>query len=515
YSGWILKQVKDPEIRNSSANFFDVNTNLTYRINNSNRLNYSYYRSGDKFNLLSNNEFNWENELQSLKWNGNLTKKLFSSITLSQSKYDYGAVEKNFLETFDYQSSLVDQNANLDLNYLLKDNNTISLGIGLKKIQISPGKLLNINQDEQILPVELEKEQGQEMAMYIQDELALGEKIGLSYGVRMNIFRYLGPKTVFNYTPFQPRTETYIESQTTFGKNDLIKSYHGFEPRFSLRYTLDEHSSLKAGYNRLIQNIALISNTVSIAPTDVWKLADTHLQPSTSDQYSLGYFRNFLDNTYEFSIEAYFKQINNLIDYKDGANLLLNQTIETELLSGEGLAYGIEVLLKKQIGTLSGWMSYTYSRSLRRVIGIFEDETINDGDWFPSFFDKPHDLTAVLQYRVSPRFKISSVFTYSTGRPISYPVAKFFYQNQDVAFYESRNGFRVPDYQRLDFSMTWSFKTEKKILAGDWILSIYNLTARRNAFSVFFDQEPFSPPQAYKLATLGIAFPSLNYKISL
>lgn len=515
YANWILKSMKNPDIRNSSAGFYDASAALNFEISPKNSLSYFIYQSGDRFSLLGENEFSWQNQIQNLTWSSALSEKFFLQLAFSKSLYDFAVEERKLLDSFRYGSDISDLQGKLELNFSLSAANNIALGVTGKILKITPGYIEGLEEESGVDPMELESEHGRETAFFLQHELELNKKLGLSYGARLNIFSYLGPKTVYEYEAFLPRSPVNIIGQKTYRDQESITQYRGIEPRFSLRYSINENTSVKIGYNRMIQNIGLISNTTSIAPTDIWKLADSHIEPTRASQYSIGLFKNLFENNFEVSLEAYYKSMENIIEYKDGANLFLNANIETELLSGEGRAYGAELYVKKNQGKMTGWVSYTYSRSLRRVIGFYPEETINNGEWYASNFDKPHDLTAVAEYKKSQHLRFSSIFTYSTGQPVSYPVAKFTYQGQTLAYYQARNEFRIPDYHRLDLSMTFSFPSNVKWLKGDWTLSVYNVYGRKNAFSVFFDDVPGESPQAYRLATLGIPFPSLSYKVKL
>ena len=515
YSNWILGTIEDPDIRNSSANFFDGNAIVHYRINNDHNLVYSFYQSGDRFQLLERNEFQWYNQLHSLEWTSAFSEKLLLKFSAGQSTYDFRVRDFAQFDNFRYDSDISDRLARVEFNISFSATNVLSLGGSAKRIEINPGNIDRLTDDSGILPAALEPEKATELAGFVQHEVEIGKNLGLIYGVRFNYFTNLGPKTVYQYAPFETRADENIIGQTSYADGAAIASYQGLEPRLSLRYTINDKTSVKLGFNRLIQNIGLISNTTSIAPTDIWKLADSHIQPTRTRQYSAGIFRNFAQDTYEFSLEGYYKSIDNIIEYKDGAALFLNPTIETQLLSGIGEAYGVELYVRKNSGKLTGWLSYTYSRSLNRVIGSYPEESINGGNWYPSNFDKPHDLTTVLEYPLHRNWKFSAIFTYSVGRPVSYPVAKFDYLGQTLAYYEARNDQRVPDYHRLDLSLTFNFDSSIKVLGGDWILSIYNAYGRKNAFSVFFDDIPGSPPQAFRLSTLGVPFPSLSYKVKL
>ena len=517
YSSWIFNLIDDPELKNSSADFYDLNAILHYKVSDKHNFNYTFYRSGDSFNLLDQSAFEWYNTIQTADWTSSFSENAFLNLAFTRSEYEFAVDETQLFNPFRYSSNIADTKAKIEFNYSFGEGNLVTVGASSKLVEINPGEIGKIseNSESNVQAQTVDQEQGMESSAYLQHDLDLGKYIGFSYGARFTTYSFLGPRTVYDYEEELPKSQSTIINNTQFGDNDKIVTYTSIEPRLSLRLSINENSSIKFGFNRMSQNIGLISNSTAIAPTDIWKLADRYVKPVIADQYSAGIFQNFFDNAFEFSIEGYYKTFDNVLEYKSGADLFLNPNIETELISGIGEAYGAEFYLKKNTGKFTGWLSYTYSRSLRRVIGLYPEETINNGAWYPSNFDKPHDFTAVGEYKLFKNLKFSAIFTYSTGRPISFPSAKFIYLGEFLAFYDLRNENRVPDYHRLDLSMTWNFNSSNKFLNGDWILSVYNTYSRRNAFSVFFDDIAGLPPQAYRLSALGVAFPSLSYKIKI
>ncbi len=367
--------------------------------------------------------------------------------------------------------------------------------------------------EQEILPQKVQDELGQEAGIHFQHEFELGEKFGFSYGIRYDTYRYLGPRTVRQYEETKPVSDGSAISETAFGEGEPIQTYNGLGPRASFRYSFSKSSSVKLGYNKMYQFIHLISNTATIAPTDVWKLSDNFLEPQIADQYSLGFYNNFKGNIFETSLEVYYKDLQNVVEYKDGATLIMQNHLETELIPAEGQAYGVELYVKKNLGRLTGWVSYTYSRTLRRVITPFEEENINNGEWYASNFDKPHDLTLIGNYKVSTNTSISATFAYNTGRPVTFPEAKFDYSGNNLAYFNSRNQQRIPDFHRLDFSVNFKLKGKGLFFDGDWTFSVLNVYGRKNPFSIFFDDAENAPPQALRLAILGVPLPSLSYSI--
>lgn len=513
YSNYILKAVKDANIRNSSANFYDVNGILDYDITDDFSVRYSFYRSADKFQLASDTSFAWSNQNHSLTLKKNFGQKLLVDLSVIDANYKFAIIDESPISSFRIDSDIRDQGLNLGAKWFISDTQDLTFGGQTKLLNIRSGDLINTNPASPIVPFSVPQETALESGVYFQHNFEIGKFLGLSYGLRYSNFRFLGPNNVPSYIPLLPRSEENITEFTNFGDGELIQEYSGFEPRASFRISLGEKTSIKGGFNRMFQYIHLISNTTTIAPTDTWKLSDTYLKPQEVIQYSGGIFRNFKDNAIETSVEVFYKDLINILDYKEGATLLLNPNLESDLLNGKGRAYGLEMYIEKKKGDLTGWISYTYSRSERRIIGSYPEETINEGEWYPANYDKPHILSVVADYKISKRAKASAIFTYSTGRPTSYPSAKFNYFNgNNIGYYDLRNGFRTPDYHRLDLSLTFNLYTEHEILNGDWVVSLYNVYGRKNAFSVYFDDIVGAPPQAFRLSVLGIPFPSLSYK---
>ena len=510
FANWMLRLTDDPQVSNSAAAFYDVNAIVNYFMNTNNSFSYAFYRSHDDFKFVNDTSYAWNNTNHVLSWNHNFNERLRMSVSGVRSEYEFLIKNRSGFDDFDVISDILDQGLNIDFNQDFSDKSLLSFGVQTKLVEINPGEL-KPRGISSIVPFSVENERALESGIYFQHDLELGQRVGFSYGLRYSNFNYLGSRTVNSYEQYQPRNEENIIDQTTFGTNEVIQSYDGFEPRVSARYSFNETTSVKAGFNRINQYIHLISNTTSIAPTDIWKLSDPYLKPQTVTQYSIGFFKNFNNNTIETSLEGYYKDQGNLIEYKDGAELVLNPHLETELLNGRGYSYGIELYLRRKVGVVRGWVSYTYSRSFRQVIGSFPEELINNGDYFPANFDKPHNLNTTLELAFNPRVRFSSILTYSTGRPITFPAAKFLYQGNEIAYFTERNGKRAPDYMRVDVSFTFALNGQRKIFGGDLVLSVFNLLGRKNAFSVFFNDLPGVPPEAYKLSILGTPFPTISY----
>ena len=511
YSDWMLSKVNDPDVRNSSGSYYDFNGRLSYVLNEKNKLAYSYYLSGDNFSFASDTSLFWSNQSHILEWIHSNGEDFTSQLTLVKNQYDYSIINDSGVDQFNLDSKIDNLGLSYNADIKLFKENFLNVGVQSTYIQINPGTLVSNSAVSSINNKQIESENALESGVFADFKYEVNKSLSVSAGVRYNYYTYLGSKTVYDYQPYVPRSLETITDSTFYDTNKPIINYNGFEPRFTLRWSLSPSSSIKASYNKMYQYIHLISNTSAIAPTDIWKLSDTFLKPEIVTQYSLGYFKNFKENTLETSAEVYYKETDNVVEYKDGAQLILSDNIETGLLNGIGRSYGLELFLKKKTGDLTGWLSYTYSRSLVQVEGAYDEEQINNGEWYSSNYDKPHDFTAVVVYKLNRDWFISGNFTYSTGRPVTYPAGKLRLEGYIFSYFNERNGLRVPDYHRLDFSITYKMPSRRKIWGGDWKFSVYNVYGRNNAFSVFFRDVDGAPPQPYKLSVLGIPFPSLSY----
>jgi len=510
YIDWLLQQSKEESINSSNASFYDINSTISFRPSFGSKFDYRMYYSFDDFNFISDTLISWTNFNHTLDWDYVVGDNTYLNINLTNSNYEYAIKNTPGLLGFEQTSRISDTRLNVDLLIDFDDNKSLNFGLNSSYLSINPGTFRSKG-NSNFSPVDLDNEKALELAGYIAHKRNIGERFAIEAGIRFNHYSYLGPGEVNLYQENLPRAESTITSVESYGNNETIESYQALNPRLGLRYSITDDLSVKGGVNRLSQYIHLISNTTTLAPTDIWKLSDNHIRPNESWIFSLGLFKDITEK-YEISAEVYYKPILSIIEYKDGANLNLNQNIETELLNADGEARGIEFYLRKY-GRLSGWLSYTYGRSLRRVRSAFENNSINNGDWFPSNFDTPHNLSVTLRYLIRKGVEFSSTFVYSDGRPASIPSGRFNYQGQTVAYFNERNGFRIPDYHRLDISWTWDLNSEKKLLDGDFTFSVYNVYSRRNAFSLFFDDVFGQEPQAFKLSILGSIFPSVSYRV--
>ncbi|GAA4400946.1 carboxypeptidase-like regulatory domain-containing protein [Nibrella viscosa] len=512
YSNWLLKQLRNPTFRNSRASFYDLNLHVTHDINESNTLYLTGYLSQDRFRLGSDTTFNYQNRNATLKWKHIFNNKLYSVFTGGYSGYQYTvSSEANPVNAYQLNFAIHQSSLKADFSYFPTSQHTVDFGISTTHYRLLPGNFQPLGTKSLILSDVVPAEQGLESAVYIGDKFDISPRLAINVGLRYSLYNHLGPKAVYTYAPGLPIRVANITDTLTYGRNQNISTYHGPEYRFSARYALSSETSVKVSFNRMRQYIQMLSNTTAISPTDIWKLSDSHLKPQVGDQFSVGVYRNFKNNTIETSVEGYYKTLQNQLDFRSGANLILNHHIETDVVQAEGVAYGVELLVKKLTGKLNGWVSYTYARTLLRVQNPIASESINQGQFYPSNFDKPHDFTLISNYKLSRRFSLSFNFTYSTGRPITLPLAKYTLGNAQRLVYSERNQYRIPDYYRADFAMNIEGNHKiRKLAHSSWTLAVYNLTGRRNAYSVYFKSEN-GVIRGYQLSIFGQPIPSVTY----
>jgi len=516
YVNYLLKSFKNVDVQNSAANFYDFNVLVNYKLNKRNKISYALYKSADNFNLAGDTVYQWSNFNQTINWTHSFNEKLSFKATGALSQYDNTISNKSQINPFALNSSIENKIANLDLEYLFSESLTFNAGVNFTETNLNPGVLNPIeSKDNTLKQVKTQTQHGRQIDYFLNSKYELNEKITISAGIRYNTYSYLGKHKIYVYQPYKELTEETIIDSVKYGAGQKIATYSGWEPRLAINFGLTESSSIKLGYNRMYQYINLISNTTTIAPNNIWKLSDNQIKPQIADQVSLGYYKNFNNNMFETSIEGFYKGMQNVLDYKDGANLFLNDHIETDVLQGQGKSYGVELFLKKKSGgRLTGWISYTLSRSLRRIVGAYENETINNGNWYSANFERIHNFSNVLIYKLPKKWEFSSTFTFKTGRPVSYPAGKIEYHGQTIPLYVDRNTARQPLYHRLDISFTKKF-----IMFGnkpsEFNFSVYNVYGRKNPFSVYFQDVSGSPPQPYKLSILGVPFPSASLTINL
>jgi len=524
YSNWLLQRIPEFDLMNSSASFYDANAFLSYTLNSKNKINFFGYTSTDKYRFSANTNFKYSNLLGSLRWKHTFSNKFYFNLVTGISNYKFNVTESDstrLWEAAEINSSVNYNNFKLNFTLLKIDGHSIDFGLNSALYKIKPGQLDPLNSVTIVEPLVIQDEKALESAIYISDNFNLTQKITLDFGLRYSLYNYLGPGTVYEYESGYSKSPGSITDSTIYSNNESVCNYSGLEPRLSLRYSISEKSSVKFSYNRMHQYINLISNTAVMTPADVWKLSSPDLRPLISDHFAAGYFRNFSGNKIEASVEVYYKTITNGIDYKNGAKILLNPYPETDLINVNGYNSGIEFYIKKNNGKLTGWASYTYSRSWLKSNGIYDEDKINDNQPFPSNFDKPNNLVLNANYHISRRWRFGTTFTYSTGRPVTLPEYKFNYRDYQLLYYSDRNKYRLPDYHRLDVSLTFdeSLLIRKK-WKGSWTLSVINVYGRKNAYSVFYKKEDhmidnkLREYDIYKLYIVGRPFPTITYNFT-
>ena len=524
YSNWLLHKIPDVELKNSSAHFYDANAFLTYDMNGNNIINVFAYLSNDQFGFSKNTSYQYSNVLASVRWKHTFGYNIYFNLVAGLSDYRFYVEESDsarLREAYKINSALHYRNVKWNFSWFPAENHAVDFGLTGILYVVKPGELNPLNIESVVESRQILQGKAVEYAVYVTDNITLSPKLTFDAGIRYSFYTSLGPGIVYVFKPDSPKNRESIIDSTLYGNNKLICSYSGLEPRFSLRYIVSDKGSVKFSYNRIHQYINLISNTAVMTPSDIWKLSSPNLKPLTCDHFAAGYFHNFKNNTIETSAEIYYKHLNNAIDYKNGAKILLNPYIETDLLNVKGNNFGVELYVKKNSGKLTGWVSYTYSRSLQKTNGVFEEEIINNNQSFASNFDRPNNLVINLNHHISRRWRFGSTFTYSSGRPVTLPEYKFDYQGYQLIYYSARNKYRLPDYHRLDVSITYDKSLKiKKSWKGSWTFSIVNLYGRKNAYSVFYKKEDhmvsheYRQYDTYMLYIIGMPFPTLTYNFS-
>ena len=496
--------------------FYDSNLKFTHRFGNNGKLSLGAYSSKDRFKYTDEFDFDWRTVGANASFNWVFSDKLSFSFEAIYSKYASTWDEPDSPRAFSLDSGIEYTKVRPELIFDLSANQSLNLGIEANVYRADPGSIVPTTPESTTIPKSVDEEKARDISFYLTDDYTLNDNISLSAGVRYTIYQSIGPTVVAQYEPGVPRTPATQTGEQSFADGEVVETYTSLEPRGSLNVGLNEESSFKISYSRTQQFINQISNTTAVSPVDIWQLSNTYIEPQKAHNYSLGYFRNLNDNLWETSLEVFYRDIDNLIEYKDLADLLVNDHLETELIEGIGRSYGVELSIKKKTGRWNGWLGYTYSRSERRTDSEFLEESINNNEWFLSNYDKPHDVSLALSYQLSKRTYFSANFVYSSGRPITAPVGSFSADNAfNIPFYSQRNAFRIPDYHRLDVSYTieQSHKREQA-WRSSLTFSVFNIYGRKNAFTVFYTQAAFQDPKTNRLAILGSAFPSVTYNFS-
>jgi hypothetical protein len=513
YSNWILKQLDDEGLANSSASFYDINANITHKFNEANSIYASGYISSDKFKLNGDTTYKYSDRNLSLRWKHVISNKLYTVLSGAYSNYRYSiSDDSNPMEAFTTDFDIKQVTGKADFHYFASAKHTLTGGIHVTRYGIMPGHTKPLGDQSIRLEEQVQNEQGLESAIYIGENFEVNNNLSIYGGIRYSVFNFLGEKDVLVYGTNGPRELVNVADTVHYDKGKNIATYSGIEPRVSIRYALSGDASIKASYNRMRQYIQMLSNTTAATPTDVWKLSDTYTKPQVGDQLSLGFYKNLKGGMYETSLEGYYKNISSTVDYKDGATLLESGShIETEIIDARGKAYGVEMMVRKTAGKLNGWISYTYSRTFMKTTGTYSSEIVNKGVYYPSSFDKPHALNFIGNYKFTRRVNFSLNVIYNTGRPITLPVGKYTLEGSSRVIYSDRNSARIPDYFRMDISLNFEGNHKiKKLAHSSWTLAVYNLTGRANAYSVYFVTEN-DKIKGYKLSIFAQPIPTITY----
>jgi len=507
----IIKK-KLPDLKDAKFYFYDLTGKINWRINKKNQVFLSGYLGQDVFG--AGFRFDWGNSTATARWNHIFGEKLFLNSTVYYSNYKYflGFKNENDETSFDWASNIINYSAKPEFTFYLNQKNTMHFGGQTTWYNFKPGNAVVTSADGDKTKIGLDNKNGLETALYFDNEQKINDRFSMQYGIRFSLFNYIAD-TAYYFHDTITNTRKRLKETRAFSNNESVKQYNNFEPRFSMKYEVTDASSIKASYNRTAQYLHLVSNTAAATPLDIWTPVTNNILPQVADQIAAGYFRNFKENMYETSGEIYYKWMQNQLDYIDNANLLLNEEIEADLIQGKGRAYGLELFIKKNKGKLTGWISYTLSRTERKIPGLSKDE------WYFSRYDRPHNMNITASYELSKRWTFGGNFVLTSGTPATFPNVKYEVQGYTVTdnTTEKRNSFRNTPYHRLDLSATLTpKKNDKRKWKSNWVFSVYNVYNRQNAFTIFFRPNENNPLQteAIRYSIVGTIIPSVTYNFS-
>lgn len=512
YTDILTKQSSDPDIKDNSIYFYDLSAKLNFGLSEKDRLFVSGYFGKDKIEVKDRFLLQWGNGTGTVRWNHIYNPRLFSNTSVLYSNYNYRlGVMDNPATSFDWRASIVDYTLKNTYSWYPNSKNNIYFGVEVNLHEFSPGKATPGSQNSIFNTVEMQAQRAADYNAYWDHEVTLSDVLSFEYGLRFTAFQSLanGETVVSDYAGTTGERKEPV-NQRTFADWSTIKWYYNLQPRFSTKIQTGENASVKASFSRTVQNLHLVSNTISSSPLDIWTPSSYNVKPETADQVSAGYFRNFSNNNFEASVELYYRKLNNQMDFIDGAETLLNKDLPGDMLFGKGRAYGSEFYLKKNSGRLNGWISYTLSRTERKIDGINNDE------YYPAKYDKTHYLSLVSVYQLKPRITLSATYNFATGVPVTLPDGRFEYDGFPVQYNSGnyRNGYRIPAYHRLDLSATFKKKTVPgRKYTSEWVVSLFNALNRRNAFSVYlkpYDDRP-ADLETIRFSMFGSIIPSVTW----
>jgi hypothetical protein len=502
YADLFLPLAPDTNVRNSRLYFYDLNAKANYRFGERDRLFFSSYSGRDILRVADEFHLGWGNTTATLRWNHIFNSKIFSNFTLLYSNFDYMMGLRNDVNSFDWTSHIEDIALKADFTWYPAPEHTVRFGMQSMKHGFNLGLIRGVGEGTAVNDYGLPMSHALEHAIYLSNEHNVSEALALEYGMRYSLFQNIGPGTVYQINEQYQVTDTL-----TYARGEIFHYAHGLEPRLGLRYSLGNTQSVKASYNRTRQYMQQTNTASAGSPLDIWFPGSPNVKPQVADQWALGYFRNFRNNMFEVSLEGYYKDMRNQLDFRDHAEILLNPQLEADLRSGKAWSYGLEFMLNKTRGDFTGWLSYTWSRAWQQIEGI------NNGNRYPAFFDRPHDISLVLAYDLSERINIAANWVYHTGRPVTLPVGRYEYGGVIVPVYSDRNASRIPDYHRLDLSLTLDSRIRPgRNWQGSWNFSVYNAYFRKNVWAYTFrpTEQNSRETQAYMTYLFGIV-PSVTY----
>lgn len=510
---WMLNRARNADVQSSKVNFSDSYSSISAKLNSKHFLDVALLTTQDFLQVGDRFGYEWSNYVGSLAWKGVLTEKLSASALFATGSFKNGFFELNSPQAAKLNNGLGYNQFKLTM-FWSNSKHDITAGGEAILYQTLPEMLSPADPESVVEPDQIQKGQGLESSFFLSDDWTLSPGITLSIGLRYSRFQGLGPENVYSYLDGVPRSINSITDTTYYSANSRTKTYDGWEPRASISVKLSTNHSVKVGYSRVFQYIHSLSNTASPTPIDLWQLSTPHISPQTSDNFSIGHHANLKDNKWSTTLEAFYRASSNQLEYKDFADLNLNPHIETEVAQGLGKSYGVEIQVKRNSGKWTGWLSYTFSRSLVQLNSPDPEFNVNRGQWFAANHDRPHVAALVINRKLWPKGLMGITANYATGRPLTAVDTYYFLNGATIPNFSDRNQYRIPNYFRIDFSITTGSVFKK--LDDSLTFSVYNLLHRDNAFSVFFQPAPNQPrPLPYQLALIGVAVPAISYTVRL
>ena len=524
YTNWILSRIPDLDLARSVTRFYDLSGKLSWKVNPHNRISLTGYVSDDEFSTSNQTVTRYGNALASLQVNNRLGENINGELEISHSEYAYRLTDyanRNPLNAYYLDNHMTYSSGGYSARWNFHHRHNLGAGVKAIRYAVNPGTVSPVGQESNIVYKRLRGEKALEWAAFIDDEINITENLTVSAGVRYSRFLNQGPALIFLYDEEKPAAPENVIDSIRFGKNDIVKSYGGPELRMAARYDITPATLLKLNYQRIHQYMFQLSNNAVVSPAETWTPAGYHLKPLISDQVAAGLENSTWLREFDLSAEVYFKNLQNLIEYRNGAQLIMNEHTETALIPSNGYSYGIELAVRKDKGRMTGFASYVFSRTMQKTNSVFEDHHFRSGSYYPSLYDKPHDLSFVGTYHISRRWRLTANFVYISGRPVTLPELKYEFDGETLIWYSDRNKYRMPPYHRMDVALTFDENLRiKRMWKGSWTLSVYNLYGRNNPYSIYYrkSQQGFesrgSRYSLYKLSVIGIPVPSLTYNFS-